>query len=210
MSGNRALSRWNLRRLAICAGVIATLSIQSTGYAVVVISDGFGDADRNNDGSITADTDLNDSGTLNDFTGTPPTATGPDSALANRGITEVTAATDPSDVGIVWSGIRSFDTAANIAKGKVRIINDNVAIGSETSTMIHNDGLALGVESRGGGSPIMGRFPQSIDLGAIAGDKVVVSVDFRGWAESNDPTAVPRQSMRFAGASSKTPTMSLG
>jgi hypothetical protein len=192
MSGNRALSRLNLRRLAMCAGVIATLSIQSTGYAVVVISDGFGDADRNNDGSVTFyDTDWNDSGTFNEFTGTPPTATGNDSALANRGITEVTAATDPSDVGIIWSGIRSFDTAANIAKGKVRIINDSVAIGSETSSMIHNDGLALGVESRGGGSPIMGRFPQPVDLGVAAGDKVVVSVDFRGWAESNAPTAVP-------------------
>ena len=132
MSGNRAVSRWTLRRLAICASVIATLSIQSTSYAVVMIFDGFGDADRNNDGCITVDTDLNDSGTLNDFTGTPPTATGPDSALANRGITEVTAATDPSDVGIIWSGIRSFDTTATSAKAKLRIINDNVADRLET------------------------------------------------------------------------------
>jgi hypothetical protein len=90
----------------------------------------------------------------------------------------------------VWSGIRSFDTAANLVKGKLRIINDSVATGSETSSNIHNHGLALGVESRGGGSPIMGRFPQSVDLGANAGDKVVVSVDFRGWAEANNASAL--------------------
>ena len=35
--------------------------------AAVVISDGFGDADRNNDGTVALyDTDINDSGTLND------------------------------------------------------------------------------------------------------------------------------------------------
>jgi hypothetical protein len=191
MSGNRALSRWTLRRLAICAGVIATLGMQSTCYGVVKIFDGFGDADRNNDGSITADTDLNDSGTLNDFTGVPPMATGPDSALANRGITEVTAATDPSDVGAIWSGIRSFDTAANLVKSKLRIINDNVPVGVETAADIHNDGLALGVESRGGGSSFIGRFGQSIALGPVAGDKVVVSFDWRVWREANDNASAP-------------------
>jgi hypothetical protein len=174
-----------IRQLGFCIAVAAAfIASTRTAQAVVVISDGFGDADRNNDGAITSyDTDLNDSGTFNDATA--------DAALIARGITEVTAATDPSDVGIIWSGIRSFDTAANLAKGKLRIINDNVAIGSETSTMIHNDGLALSVEPRGGGSSIMGRFPQSVDLGVNAGDKVVVSVDFRGWAESNLPTALP-------------------
>jgi hypothetical protein len=173
-----------IRQLGVCVALAAALgtSVRSA-YAVVVYTDGFGDADRNNDGAITSyDTDWNDSGTFNDATA--------DAALITRGITEVTAATDPTDVGIIWSGIRSFDTTANIAKGKLRIINDNVAIGSETSTQIHNDGLALGVEARGGGSSIMGRFPQSVDLGTSAGDKVVVSVDFRAWAESNNPTAV--------------------
>ena len=116
---------------------IAVFLFSSPALAVVVISDGFGDADRNNDGVIASyDTDLNDSGTFNNATA--------DAALITRGITEVTAATNASDVGIVWSGIRSFDTAANLAKGKLRIINDNVPIGSETASQIHNDGLAAG------------------------------------------------------------------
>jgi hypothetical protein len=191
MTGTRTRFGSSIRHLGIWIALAAAVSASvRPAQAVVVISDGFGDADRNNDGSITLDTDINDSGTHNDFTGTPPSATGPDSGLANRGIIEVTAATDPGDVGIVWSGIRSYDTTANIAKGRIRIINDSVATGSESSTQIHNDGLALGVESRGGGSPIMGRFPQSIDLGTSAGDKVVVSVDFRGWAEADNAAAL--------------------
>jgi hypothetical protein len=149
----------------------------------VKYSDGFGDADRNNDGAITFyDTDVNDSGTWND-----PTE---DMGLPT-GFVEVTAAQNPSDVGIVWSGIRSFDTAANIAKSRLRIINDAVPTGSETAAEIHNDGLALAVESRGGGSSFIGRFPQSVDLGPMAGDKVVVSVDFRTWRESPNPTPPP-------------------
>jgi hypothetical protein len=164
--------------------VVASLSLSPVALAEVVIFDGFGDADRDNDGVIEFyDTDLNDSGTWNDAT--------EDADLITRGITEVTAATNASDVGIIWSGLRSFDTTANIAKGKVRIINDNVPIGSETVSQIHNDGLALGVETRGGGSPIMGRFPQSVELGLEEGDMVVASVDFRSWSESNTPAAHP-------------------
>lgn len=48
---------------ALAAAVWALCSPAS---AVVVISDGFGDADRNNDGSITAD-DVNVAGSVNDF-----------------------------------------------------------------------------------------------------------------------------------------------
>lgn len=168
----------------IAMAVIAILLFTPPALAVVKIFDGFGDADRNNDGAITFyDTDLNDSGTWNDAT--------EDAALIARGITEVTAATDPSDVGIVWSGIRSFDTGANLAKSKLRIINDSVPTGDETSAEIHNHGLALGVESRGGGSSFIGRFGQSIALGPVAGDKVVVSVDWRVWREANDNTSQP-------------------
>jgi hypothetical protein len=150
----------------------------------VIISDGFGDADRNNDGAVTFyDTDVNDSGTWND----------PDEDVADlpTGLVEVTAAQDPSDVGIVWSGIRSFDTPANIAKSRLRIINDSVATGIEMAANLHNDGLALGVESRGGGSSFIGRFGRSVELGAQAGDKIVVSVDFRAWQESANPTTPP-------------------
>jgi hypothetical protein len=161
-----------------------TIDPSTPAFAVVKYSDGFGDADRNNDGAITFyDTDLNNSGTWND--------PAEDMELIDRGITEVTAATDPTDVGIVWSGIRSFDTAANIPKGDLAIINDNVVVGSETASEIHNDGLALSIESRGGSSSVMGRFPQSIDLGPMAGDKVIVSFDFRTWKEANIPFMPP-------------------
>jgi hypothetical protein len=188
MSGKRARRDSIVRQLGIYITIAVALSANTrSAHAVVKIFDGFGDADRNNDGAITAyDTDLNDSGTFNDFTGTPPSATGPDSGLANRGITEVTAAQDANDVGIVWSGIRSFDTANNLVKSKLRIINDNVATGVETSSDIFNHGLALGVESRGTGSTFMGRFGQSIALGSAAGNKVVVSFDWRHWREAND------------------------
>jgi hypothetical protein len=172
-------------RTAFCVAIVGVLfSRPQAALAVIKYSDGFGDADRNNDGAITGyDTDWNDNGTFND-----PTA---DAALITRGVTEITAATDPSDVGIIWSGIRSFDSSANIAKGKPRIFNDSMPVGSETATNIFNSGLALGVESRGGSSSTIGRFPQSVDLGPVAGDKIVVSVDYRGWAESNAPTALP-------------------
>jgi len=188
MTGTRKGFSSVFRQLGILVCVAAALSASAPSvHAVIKIFDGFGDADRNNDGAVTFyDTDLNDSSTFNDFTGTPPTATGPDSALANRGITEVTAAQDPSDVGIVWSGIRSYDTAANLVKSKLRIINDNVPVGVETSTDIFNHGLALGVESSGGGSSFIGRFGQSIALGPNVGDRVVASVDWRHWREADN------------------------
>lgn len=125
--------------------------------AVVKIFDGFEDADRNNDGVIASyDTDWNDSGTFNDPNN------GADVTLNARGITEVTAANNASDVGIVWSGIRSYDSATNLVKSKLKIFNDNVAIGAEATTDVFHHGLALGVESRGGGSSFIGKFGQSI------------------------------------------------
>src|SRR5207248_93681 len=110
MTGTRTRFKTIVRQFGICICTAAALSAGiRPAHAVVRIFDGFGDADRNNDGAITGyDTDLNDSGTFND-----PTA---DAALISRGITEVTAATNPSDVGIIWSGTRAFDTTANLAK----------------------------------------------------------------------------------------------
>jgi len=175
-------AQWHslVRHLLFCAAFIfSAVALQNRAIAVVKLSDGFGDGDRNNDGAITSyDTDLNDSGTFND-----PTA---DAGLISRGITEITTPQTPSDVGIVWSGIRSFDTAANITKATVKIINDDVATGVETSADILHHGYALGVESRGTGSSMMGRFPQSIAVGPVAGDKLVVSLDFRTWLEASN------------------------
>lgn len=170
-------------RSGVC-GICLCCAFASNAHAVVKILDGFGDADRNNNGVVEFyDTDLNDSGTWNDATA--------DAALAARNITEVTAATDPTDVGIIWSGIRSFDTANNLAKSKLRIINDSVPTGSETAAEIHNHGLALGVESRGGGSSFIGKFGQAVEVGPVVGDKLVVSVDWRAWKEANTAFTPP-------------------
>ena len=179
-----ANSYW-LKKWCFVLGMIGVLSsICIPAHAVVKFFDGFGDADRNNDGVVDFyDTDINISGTWND-----PVE---DAALASRGIVEVTAAEDANDIGIVWSGIRSFDTAANLAKSNIKIINDNIATGGETSAELHNSGLALGVEPRGGGGSFIGKFPQSVEVGPVAGDRLVVSFDFRAWRESTNPLTPP-------------------
>ncbi len=183
MTGVSAKRHSLKRQFLFCIAIIASaVLIQTRAIAVVKISDGFGDADRNNDGAITPyDTDLNDSGTFND-----PTA---DATLISRGITEITTPQDASDVGIVWSGIRSFDTAANVTKARLKVINDDVATGTETTSDIFHHGYALGVESRGAGSSMMGRFAQPVAVGPAAGDKLVVSLDFRTWLESANPNS---------------------
>jgi hypothetical protein len=183
--------QWNKRRtfrhrILLTAAVAALIVGVIPARATVVISDGFGDADRNNDGVIGLyDADINNSGTLNDPNDLE------DQELAARGIIEVTAPLDANDIGIIWSGIRSFDTTANIPKATLRIINDTIATGTETASEIHDDGLALGVESRGGGSSFIGRFPEAIELGEDAGDRLVVSVDFRVWREAGNPFEPP-------------------
>jgi hypothetical protein len=184
MSGNWALSSSIVRPFVILISVAAASVLHPhSAQAVVVIFDGFGDADRNNDGVVGFyDTDINNSGTWND-----PVE---DDDQLDRNIMEVTAATDPSDVGIVWSGIRSFDSAANDPKFNLKIINDSVVTGTETAAEIHNDGLALGAESKGSSSRFMGRFGQSIAVGPNAGDKLVVSVDFRAWKEADNPDPI--------------------
>jgi hypothetical protein len=184
MMGIRMLSRLAARCLIIATTTLAVLGmLANSAVAVVVLSDGFGDADRNNNGIVEFyDTDINNSGTWND-----PVE---DADQLERNITEVTAATDPSDAGLVWSGIRSFDSAANDPKFNLKIINDSVVTGTETAQEIHNDGLALGAESKGGSSRFMGRFPQSIALGSSEGDKLVVSFDFRAWKEADNPDVI--------------------
>jgi hypothetical protein len=181
---------WMMRNgLWLHALMVVTLGAlgPSSAQGVVLISDGFEDADRDNNGLVELyDTDLNNSGTFND-----PGNAG-DVLLNGRGITEVTTANNASDVGIKWSGIRSYDTAANIAKSGLKIFNDSVGVGSETASSVFNTGLALGVESRGGGSSFMGNFGQTISLGTNAGDKLVMSFDFRTWNESANPTPAPQ------------------
>ena len=166
--------------------VIATLATLFASFATaswaVVIKDGFGDADRNNDGSITFyDTDVNLSETFN--------ASPEDDALNAKGLIEVTSAEDANDVGIKWSATRGF-TSSNTGdpKANLKIINDDVPTGAETSAILHNSGLALGYEAKGTGSSMIGNFGQSVVLGPDVGNIVRVQIDMRYWFESNNPT----------------------
>ena len=70
MSGVSAQQRSLVRHLLFCTAIfVSAVSLQNRAIAVVKISDGFGDGDRNNDGQITFyDTDINNSNTFNDPT----------------------------------------------------------------------------------------------------------------------------------------------
>lgn len=140
------------------------------------LMDGFGDGDRNNNGSITYyDTDLNLSGTFNQ---SPE-----DDALINAGITEITTPEDAGDTGFIWAATRGF-TGANDGdpKANLNITDDSSGIGS---------GYALGVESKGTGSSFAGFFGDSILLNPKVGSKVVVKVDFRYWNNPVNLSAKP-------------------
>ena len=109
------------------------------------ITDGFGDADRNNNGVIDIyDTDVNLSGTLND-------------PVLDAGLMEITTAEDATDVGMIWSATRGF-TSSNTGdpKGNMKIIDDSAGLGS---------GYALSYEAKGSGSSGAGFFGQSIAVG---------------------------------------------
>lgn len=183
--------------LTIAAGVaFATVAGSNASAQILVqsIFDDFADGDRNNDGAITDyDTDLNISGTLN---------TSPDDDLLNgaRGLTEVTApeAGATSASGLVWHATRGF-TGSNTGdpKSHIKIFDDSLgrtdtdAGTTETAAQVHGSGYALGVESKGTGSSFVGVFGETINLGPTAGDKVTVSLDWRFWRLSNNPTAAP-------------------
>src|SRR5689334_7545683 len=106
MTGSRKRFRFLVRQLAVCASALAVLAISvPSAHAVVKIFDGFGDADVNNNviAAEPADTDVSGAGT---GTVAPYIAlnNGGSPAVfpANTMVNEVTAATDPSDVGIKW------------------------------------------------------------------------------------------------------------
>ena len=179
--------RFSWRTPVVVMLVTLLASFGSTSWAVVIM-DGFGDADRNNDSSIGFyDTDVNLSDTLNDVTGDPNNE-GKDEDLFNKGLIEVTAAEDAGDVGIKWSASRGF-TSSNTGdpKANIKIINDDVATGVETQGQLHNNGLALGYEAKGTGSLMMGNFGQSVVLGPDVGNLIRVKIDMRFWQESANP-----------------------
>lgn len=179
----KSLSRYATAAL-LC---VATCSLPAS--AVVVLSDGFGDADLDNDGTI----DGNVQGSVEDTTWIPGRlfVDGMSSEPEN---TEVTAALDASDTGIRWLQMRGWTSAQGNFPGSgspkpgVAVVSDSAQIETQAGTGGLNrpslGGYAMSWESRGGGSALAGFFDRNIALGENVGDQVKVSFDFRLWGDT--------------------------
>lgn len=189
---------------ALIAGTHWLLGATPAG-AVVVIFDGFGDADRNNNGVALEADDVDTGGvagggTIDTYT--PARASNPDPnpdpLIDDRATNaEVTAVLDASDVGIRWLSNAAF-TNSNTGDwaAQPRIVYDTQGAMLETKPISTvgglgvpaiDDGYALSYNSRGRGTSIAGFFGQTIELGPEVGDQVKVSFDFRIWRDA--PTA---------------------
>ena len=196
--------------------VIVALACFAPAFAQVVVFDGFGDADINNNGTPFESVDTN-------VGGTPPMGE-PNTYVPGRlqddngdgpANAEITTVLDASDTGIRWVQMRGFTGAANAfapgagnSKPSLRIVDDSQGAMQETKaddlgvTAI-GDGYAMSWESRGGGSSAAGFFDQTISLGPEVDDAVKVSFDFRIWRDapnlnSNNFDNVPTQGeLRF-------------
>lgn len=180
--------------LVALASVVATPQTAMSLDLVQSYVDDFSDGDRNNDGVVDVyDTDINLSDTLN--------SSPEDDVLNNtRNLIEVTGpepgATPQS--GLTWLATRGF-TSSNTGdpKSHIKIFDDSLgrtdddAGVAEDNSHVHGTGYALGVESKGTGSSFVGVFPETVVLGPHAGDKVVVSLDWRFWRLSNNPSPAP-------------------
>ena len=90
--------------VAICRSAAITLPSHPVhAFGVVKFFDGFGDADRNNDGLVA---DPLDTDTTTNGVGTWVPARGSNGTMATN--TEVSAALDPSDVGLRWLSHSGF------------------------------------------------------------------------------------------------------
>jgi hypothetical protein len=195
----RKLLRAGVRMFAVVA-VASIVASATPALAAVAIFDGFGDADRDNDGTPLEVADVDASGSGN---GT----VGPYVAAANGGtpmvfpmdtmVDEVTAVENASDVGIRWYSIGGWSGGTTPApRAAVSIISDaaghlpetNPAIGFYHSVPAQtlyseaiDDGLALSFDSKGRGNPAAGFFNETVELGDEVDDEVRVSFDFRIW-----------------------------
>lgn len=146
----------------LSTGAALAVALAAGPSFAVTITDGFGDADRNNDGVIAPyDTDVNLDGAIDG--------------------SDVAAATDAGDTGLIWTGTRGWASDVQ-PKANPKIIDDTAG---------HGSGLALGTEAKGSGSSMAGFFGQSVAIGPNVGDKIVAQVDFRIWTDSANPTPPP-------------------
>ncbi len=200
--------RWNKQQSVrqLIVGLLTAVALifgASGAQATVVIFDGFGDADLDNDGTPLEMNDVDVSGAgdgdiepyiaLGDG-GSPPVF--PMGTMVN----EVTAVENANDVGIKWFSIGQWTSATPPAapdpRASVHIIDDSAGVLPETDPLIGffhsarnmksfaeaiDDGLALAVEAKGRTQPAAGFFDEPIELGDAVGDEVKVSFDFRIW-----------------------------
>jgi hypothetical protein len=182
--------------------VVCGLAMASPAFALVKIFDGFGDADRNNNGIPLEAADV-------DVSGAGDGMVGPYTVLSNGGspmvypmdtmVQEVMEVENASDVGIRWYSIGGWTSGATPdPRAAVHILSDAAGALPETNPEIGyyhaqaispgtkfataiDDGLALSFDSKGRGNTAAGFFNSRIALGTEVDDSVRVSFDFRVW-----------------------------
>ena len=182
--------------------IVTAMGMATPAQALVKIFDGFGDADRDNNGIPLEPADVDISGSGNG-------AIEPYIALGNGGspavyptdtmVNEVTEVENAADVGIRWFSIGGWTSGATPApRAAVQIIDDSAGALPETNPEIGyyhsladtpgvrfaeaiDSGLALAFDSKGRANVAAGFFNNRIELGPEVGDEVRVSFDFRVW-----------------------------
>lgn len=162
--------------------------------AEVLLFDGFGDADLNNNGTPLEDSDvdmtLTQAGSYEspEFEGVP--------------ISILTTVEDASDTGLRWLSSRGFTSGAPFhPKANIKIMDDSQGVFPETDFLPALDsGYAMAWDSKGRGSSATAFFDQVVQLGPEEGDQVKVGFDFRTWQSSpnaNDFTPPENGTLRF-------------
>lgn len=201
------ISRISKSAVVLLATLAMTICMSSESFSAVVVFDGFGDGDLDNNGMAFENTDV--VGDYVPFFNADTMMQNDSPALysANTMVTGPTVADDVNDTGIRWFSSGGFGSSnMGAASSSPRIIDDSAgnlpetvgnqgffnAISGETQNIAALDsGLALSVESKGRGRSLSGFFETdqdysngkqgTIELGSKVGDEVKLSFDFRVW-----------------------------
>ncbi|MEZ6191985.1 MAG: hypothetical protein R3C45_11965 [Phycisphaerales bacterium] len=163
------------QQIAFAAGSALALAIGSTSvFGTVVISDGFGDADRNNDGVVDRfDLDISANGTVDTYEAP---------LYPGSSINEANVAEDPRRrhrlvrhaVGPAAPARSAVSTTPSSTHG-----SSTMPPGATPSGTNIDSGSALSLNSKGRSASVAGFFGQNVALGPNIGDQVKVSFDMR-------------------------------